>query len=152
MKTIRNKTIAITIALLLMLSMSTSTMLLSTITAHTPPWSFPTYAYISVSPNPVGIGQTVTVNFFIDKVPPNSVNVFGERWHGFTVTITKPDGTSTKMGPYDSDAAGGAWLPYTPDAVGNYTFVFNFPGQVLTGENPSPITGNLNPQMVNDTF
>ena len=152
MKIAKNKTAAIAIALLLMLSMSASIMLAPTTTAHTPPWSYPTYAYLSVSPNPVGVGQTVTVNFFIDKVPPNAVNIFGERWHGFRVTITKPDGTSETKGPYDSDAAGGAWFPYTPDTVGNYTLVFNFPGQVLTGENPSPITGNINPQDVNDTF
>ena len=62
---------------------------------------------ISVSPNPVGIGQSVSVNFWIDKVPPTSANLFGDRWHGFTVTITKPDGSSEKMGPYTSDAAEG---------------------------------------------
>ena len=28
-------------------------------------YQIPTYAFINVAPNPVGVGQTVTVNFFL---------------------------------------------------------------------------------------
>ena len=41
-----------------MLSMSASMMLVPTASAHTPAWQIPTYAYINVAPNPVGVGQT----------------------------------------------------------------------------------------------
>ena len=60
-KLLRNKTLAITIAILLIASMSASMLFIPSASAHTPPWSIPTYAYINVSPNPVGVGQPVQV-------------------------------------------------------------------------------------------
>jgi hypothetical protein len=68
MKTAKNKTIATAIALLLMVSMATLTI----VNAHTPAWQIPTYAYISVAPNPVGVGQTVTVGFWLNQPPPDA--------------------------------------------------------------------------------
>jgi len=151
MKISKNKTAAIVIALLLIFSMSTSIMLLQPATAHTPPIVYPTYAFISVQPNPVGIGQQASVNFWIDKAPLTANGVYGDRWHNFMVNVTHPDGTNEKLGPFTSDAAGGSHTYYTPSTLGNYTFVFSFPGDTLTGANPAP-TGTSNAINVGDYF
>ena len=139
-----NKTLLLsTITLILMLTFAVFTVL-PIANAHTPAWSFPTYAFLSVQPNPVGVGQTAFVNFWLDKPPPTAAGAYGDRWHDFKVTMTKPDGTKQDLplGSHsNSDAVGGSYATYTPTAIGNYTFVFNFPGQTLTGENPNPATG-----------
>lgn len=138
MKILKNKTAAIAIALLLMLSMTASIILVPNANAHTPPLTIPTWAYLSVMPNPVGVGQEAFVNFWIDKSPPTANGVYGDRWAGFTVKVTKPDGTTETLGPYTSDDTGGAHDTYTPTALGNYTFQFLFAGQTLAGNNLAP--------------
>ncbi|HUS87848.1 MAG TPA: hypothetical protein VMW91_00520, partial [Desulfosporosinus sp.] len=147
----RNKITVIAIALSLMLTISAMFVALPIVSAHDPAWEIPTYAFLSIAPNPVGVGQTVYVNFWLDKVPPTANIQYGDRWQNFTVTLTKPDGTKETMGPYDSDAVGGAWTTYVPDTVGTYTFVFNFPGQTIAGENPMP-TGSWQPQSIGDYY
>ena len=120
-------------------------------TAHDPPWKIPTYAYIVVSPNPIGVGQTVNVNFWINAPPPTAAAQYGDRWSNLTVVITKPDGTTEKLGPYQSDTTGGTFTTYTPTQTGNYTFQCFFGGDVLKGLNPAPGTIVTN-AFVNDTF
>ena len=66
MKTIKNKIAAITIVIFFILSMTTSISLPNT-SAHSPPKTIATYAYIVVSPNPVGIDQSVRVLMWIDQ-------------------------------------------------------------------------------------
>jgi outer membrane protein assembly factor BamB len=140
------------IALFLMLTMAVTLVALPTANAHTPPISIPTWAYLSVQPSPVGVGQAAYVGFWIDKAPPTANGPYGDRWHNFTVTVTKPNGNTETLGPFTSDDVGGAVTTYVPDTVGNYTFLFNFPGQTITGENPSPITGNYYPQFIGDYY
>jgi hypothetical protein len=147
----KSKTKAI-LTTFLVLTFAVTLVALPAANAHTPAWTIPTYAFLNVAPNPVGVGQTAYVNFWLDKVSPTANSQYGDRWHNFTVTITKPDGTNEKLGPFTSDDVGGAFTTYVPDTVGNYTFVFNFPGQTITGENPSPITGTMNPQQVGDYY
>jgi len=147
MQIAKNKTIAI--AILLMLSMTASMTLLPSANAHTPPWQIPTFAFINVAPNPAGVGQTVTVGFWIQVPPPTAQAQFGDRWAGFTVKVTKPDGTTETLGPFTSDATGGTSTRYTPSQLGNYTFVFSFPGQTLAGNNLPP--GATNP-MIGDYY
>ncbi len=112
----------------------------------------PTWAYISAQPNPSGVGQAIFLSFWLDKVPPTAAQFYGDRWHNFTVTVTKPDGSKTSLGPFDSDAVGGAFTTYKPDQLGSYSFVFSFPGQKVTGENPPPGGITTNPQHVGDYF
>src|SRR4030042_457844 len=133
-----------TIALFLMFTMAFTLIAIPIAYAHDPPWQIPTYAYINVAPNPVGVGQTVTVAFWIDKYPPTAYYYYGDRWHGMTIAVTKPDGTSQTLGPFTSDSSGGTFTVYTPDKTGNYTFQLNFPGQTITGDNPPP-TGTIDP-------
>jgi outer membrane protein assembly factor BamB len=140
MKTKKNKTIAITIALFLTFSMATSMILVPTANAHTPAWNIPTYSYCSVSPNPIGVGQSARVNFWVDMPPPTASSQYGDRWMGMTVKVTLPDGTTTTLGPFTSDDTGGTHTTYTPTVVGNYTFQMSFPGQTLAGNNLQPGT------------
>ena len=132
MKFRKNSFIAIFIAALLLISMSTSIILIPTSYAHTPPWQVPTYMYVSVSPNPIGVGQTVNVNFWVNIPPPTQLGDLGDRWQNLTVAITAPDGTKKTLGPYPADTTGGTFTTYTPQSVGNYTFQSFFGGQTLT--------------------
>jgi hypothetical protein len=66
MQILKNKTMAIMIALLLTISIGTSVVFEQPVNAHTPPWIFTTYAYISASPNPVGVGQQALIYVWID--------------------------------------------------------------------------------------
>ena len=72
MQKLKNKTIAIAIAIFLMFSMSASVMLIPNASAHTPAWQIPTYAYITVTPNPVGLSQSVFIDMWLDKVLPGA--------------------------------------------------------------------------------
>ncbi len=56
-------TIAIVIAISLMISAGTLQLLPQTF-AHSPAWQIPTYPFLNVAPNPAGLGQTVSVNFW----------------------------------------------------------------------------------------
>ena len=106
--------------------------------AHTPAWNIPTYSFISVSPNPIGVGQQVNVNFWVNIPPPTASAQYGDRWGNMTVKVTKPDGTTQTLGPFTSDATGGTYTTFTPTTTGNYTFQMFFAGQVLRGENLPP--------------
>jgi len=115
--------------------------------AHKPAWNFPIYTYLSVQPNPVTVGTAAFVNFWLDKPPPTAAGAYGDRWQGFKVTVTKPDGTTQDLplGSHsNSDAVGGSYTIYTPTVVGKYTFVFSFPGQTIAGANPNPATTTPN--------
>lgn len=126
MKIAKNKTKAATLAFILILAM-TATLItyLPTVKAE----DIVTYAYLSVAPNPVGVSQSLAISMWLNEVPPSAGGGGGDRWQGFTVTVTKPSGTSETLGPFPSDPVGSAWASYTPTEVGKYSFQMNFPGQ-----------------------
>jgi len=100
-----------------------------------------TYAYVMLAPDVVGVNQQVLVSFRIDKVAYGATDLAGH-FTGFTVTITKPDGTTEVRGPYEVDATSGGWFLYTPTQVGTYQFQTSFPGQWV---NVSATTGQPYP-------
>ena len=119
--------------------------------AHTPAWQIPTYAFMSVTPNPVGVNQHLDIVMWLSNVIPTASGAFGDRWQGYKITITKPDGTTATLGPFTSDPISSGYTGYTPDQTGTYKFVFSYPGQVLTGlptQNGRPPTNAY----VNDTY
>ena len=136
------------IALLLTISMGTSMTLLQNASAHSPPWQIPTYAYIVAVPNPVGNGQTVHVYFWLDAVygAAGGSNALvgtngstasaallsnGYRFRNFNLTTVAPDGTTTTQIFADiSDPTSSQFYKFTPDQLGTYTLIFNFPGQI----------------------
>ena len=136
-----NKIFAITIAIFFMLSMTASSMLMPNAKALAPgKIAIATFAYINVAPNPAGIGQTVTVGFWLGLPPPTASAQWGDRWQNMKVIVTKPDGTTETLGPFTSDDTGGTYTTYTPAQLGKYTFQMIFPGQVLAGNNPPPFS------------
>ena len=135
-----NKTIASLIALFLMLTIVASS-IMPIANAHTPAWNYDTWTYIAVSPNPVGLGQSCLVVWWLDQLPQTASGEYGDRFT-YTVEITKPDNSIQTLGPYKSDPVGGGWINYTPDQIGNYTFVAKFPGLTYTGQ-PFPPGGML---------
>ncbi len=82
-----------------------------------------TRAFLSFSPNPIGLGQALLVNVWMN--PALHVSRY---FKDFAITFTKPDGTKEviKKDSYRADTT--AWLEYTPDQVGNWTIKFEFPG------------------------
>jgi hypothetical protein len=136
MQNLKNKTMAIIISAILTISMGASMMIVvPNANAHTPPWSINTYAYCNVAPNPAGLGQQVTIGMWVQIPPPTASTGVGDRWHNFNVTITRPDGTKETLGPFTSDDTGGTYTLYTPTQLGNYSFVFNYPGETMPGAN-----------------
>ncbi len=98
-------------------------------TAHDPPWRIPTYAYISPTPNPVGVGQPVTVVMWLLFAPPTATgNDAGDRWTNMKVTVTKPNGSNESLGTFMADPTGSTYTTYVPDEIGEYTFYLEFPG------------------------
>lgn len=141
-------------AFFLLLVLVVTFVALPTAKAHSPPWTIPTFAYISVSSSPIGVTQQTLVVMWLDKVPPTAFAAYGDRWHGYTVEVTKPDGSKETLGPFTSDPVGSYATRYTPTQVGNYTFVFHFAGDKSTGQPAPPggvYSGNT-AQWINDTY
>ena len=96
----------------------------------TPDFSINTNSFLSFRPNPVGLGQAILVNMWVE--PPIHVSRYMK---GYKVTITKPDGTqdSRTMDSYRGDST--AWFEYTVDAVGTWKLKLEFPGAYFPAGN-----------------
>ena len=141
------------ISILSIILMTTGAFALTTsaVSAHSPPWTIPTYGYITVNPNPIGVGQPAFVVFWIDLPPPTSTGITGDRWRNMKVDVTKPDGTTQSLGTFTSDPIGGSFAIYNPDKVGTYTFKLTWPGQVLSLTGPNGLPGTQS-DYINDTY
>jgi len=136
----RNKTKAITIATFLVLTVTASLLALPLANAHTPPQHIPTWTYVGVTPDIIGVNQQVEIVFWQNFIPPTADGNYGDRWF-FYVDVMKPDGTNDTFGPIKSDPVGGSWMLYIPTQLGNYTIVARFIAKTLdntpNGINPS---------------
>ena len=120
---------AFSLILVLLLSMT-----IATIMPAVQAVDYPSYLEINVTPNPIGVGQTAYINVFLTKPPSTaSMGTAGQRYENITLDITHPDGTKQTLGPYQSDAVGGAWVPpFVPTQIGTYTFKAHYAGQTLS--------------------
>jgi hypothetical protein len=142
-----------TISLFLMILIIASLIVLPSTDATDPPRTWPTVSHLSVSPNPVGANQTVYIIMWMDKSHPLAQGVYGDRFSGYTVNVTTPDGTEEILGPFTADASSTAFTTYVPKQTGNYTMVFKFPAQVIKEVNSPPAYQNYNhPDQINDTY
>jgi hypothetical protein len=133
MKIVKNKIMAITVAILLITLMGTSFMVALPVKAALPSLTYSaTYAFIDVSPNPVGIGQSAFVDAWLVEFNPLTSIDNGQVWQGFQVTVTKPDHTTEILGPYAASDAASIDVYYTVTQLGNYTFFFSFPGELIS--------------------
>ena len=91
----------------------------------TPDREIETIAYLSFRPRPVGLGQPILVNIWIQTEILNAQQKFMQ---AHSVAITKPDGTIDviTIDSYLADST--AWFEYVVDQVGTWTLQFNFLG------------------------
>jgi hypothetical protein len=87
-----------------------------------------TFAYVGAYPTPIGVGQSALVTYRVDQ-PGAGLNVRTGGFNGSSVTITRPDGTTETKSDLKMDSTSSGFFTYTPDQVGTYTFVMNFPDQ-----------------------
>ena len=132
----KKKTEIISIAAILLLLFSLTIAIIPLANAHDPPWEIPTTAYLVVSPNPAGVDQSLFLIMWLNGPPPTAEGIGGDRWQGFTIEVTKPDGTTQTLGPFMSDPTGSTYTTYTPTQIGTYTFKFSYPGQILSLYHP----------------
>ena len=96
-----------------------------------------TNAHLSVAPTPIGVGQPLSIVMWLAQPPPvprqQTPTIRAIPYTQFTLTITKPDNTTSVMGPYESDSTGSHATRYIPDQVGTYYFQFNYLGETITG-------------------
>jgi hypothetical protein len=117
-------------AVLLMASIVIPMTTLPTASAHTPAWNIPTFAYVDTAINPIGVGQTEYVYVFIDKSLNGATMSNDIRPHGYTLTITAPNGqVTTKTWEVCWDTTSSQGYSFAPDQVGTYTLAFSYPGQ-----------------------
>lgn len=96
-------------------------------------FTFSPLAYLSVSPNPIGIGQTMLVNLWMTVAPAAE-----RQLQHYKVTFTKPDGSKDVIDNLKSyEADGTCWFEYVVDTVGTWQAVFEFPGQYFPASNYS---------------
>ncbi len=146
MQKLKNKTMAILITLILIISMSA--VFLQPTNAHTPPQDIKTYALISAVPDPIGVGQPVSIVIWAGLVLPNAAVENDIRFHDYKLIITKPDGkTETMTWATVTDPTSTQYIKYIPDQVGQYSFVFSYPDQVYRWNDTSAMR-----TWTNDTF
>jgi hypothetical protein len=117
------------VTLILLLAISSSLFIFApTVKAET----YAAHAYASVSPDPAGINQQVTILMWLIELNPVAAGQSGH-WQNYTLLITDPDGKTQSFGPFTADVAGYAYSLYTPEKIGTYTLKFTFSGQHVTG-------------------
>ena len=101
-----------------------------------------TYAYLVVTPNPVGVGQSVYIVMWIHGAPPTASGLGGHRYN-FTLEVKKPGDDFNFIYPpgsadpfFISDETGSAFAQYTPESKGEYEFRFNYTGQIISRYHP----------------
>jgi outer membrane protein assembly factor BamB len=148
-----NRKIVFLIAATLIISMASSVVLIPTTNAHTPPWNIPTYAYVNAAPDPIGVGQKITINMWLSAVAPGAEFGNDIRWHNYQLTITAPDGTkTTQTFAIIEDPTSNQLYYYTPTQVGTYNVSFTFPGQTYTWTMAPGFFGLAPSAYTNDTY
>jgi len=94
----------------------------------------PTWAYISVTPFVQQVGVYVEIIMWLNSICPTAGGAGGQLFSGYTVNVTAPDGTTSTIQPGSefSSQTSADYAVYTPTEVGNYTFIFIFPGITIT--------------------
>jgi hypothetical protein len=129
---LKNKNTTLIMAIILTTLMAVSFVPLLPANAQTS-GEFATYAYMSVAPNPVGVGQSTYFSIWVDVPMPSASEANDVRRHDYKLTITAPDGTiETKSWAVIKDTTGVESSSFTPTQIGTYTLKFDYPGQIYT--------------------
>jgi hypothetical protein len=141
----KNTTIAI--AIILTLTIAIPIVAIPLANAHTPPWAVSCFAYINAAPDPVGVGQQVSILIWVDK-PRTAAALSNEyRMHNYTLIITDSAGNEVLNQHWETvtDPTSSQFYPWVPDTVGTYNLTFNF-GGFASNDYPH------DPSETNDTF
>jgi hypothetical protein len=134
MKFLNKETLVLCTALLILLTIIPLTELHSTVEAQIKT-TYDSYIYVTASPDPVGLGQTVLIATWTAEMPPDIGETAGTvispstraGWYDITLTLTDPDGeTQTIKLPY-TDPVGNTWYTFLPTKVGTYSIQTHFP-------------------------
>ncbi len=98
-------------------------------------WTWETHTYLTVSPNPVGVNQPVTILVWLDHAPPQTSFLEYYGWN-YTILITDPTGKSITIGPIESDPVGTAYYVFTPEIIGTYKIQGRFEETVINIVSP----------------
>jgi hypothetical protein len=129
------------IALFLMLTITATLIILPIANAHTPPLNIPTNAFVTCSPSTIGLGQYTTIIVWVDRYSPTAGGGSGQRWNGYQINITKPDGNTQIIGPFECGSdVGSDYRTFTPDQLGTYKIVFSWPGETAKAMPGNPST------------
>ncbi len=133
MQILKNKkNMSLVMAIIIMLSATTIIATVPNASAATK--MVETFTYIAVAPDPVGVGQDLLVTYRIDKVSPNAGALgAGTMFTGFTVMITRPDGSVYNKTGLSTDPTSNGWFVYVPTVAGTYKLQTFFPGQRING-------------------
>jgi outer membrane protein assembly factor BamB len=128
-KIVLNKKLA-TITLVITLTFSMLTLGTYAVFAQEATVHYPTAAFITVNPNPIGVNQEATVIFWLASSPPQNT---GADYYGWLldVTIIAPNGDVDVREDIESNSLGSQAFLYYPDQVGDYTFQASFDGQTV---------------------
>ena len=136
----KNKTQIYLISLILLLTIALSLLNVPFADAQTSSYrTKKTYAYIGATPNPVGVGQETLIHVGITDYLAN----VKDGWKGLTVTVTKPDGTTQTLGPFNTDSTGGTGTVYVPSIAGKYYLQTNFPAQWFNWSSTPAFSTNI---------
>ncbi len=123
LKTREKKTAAFSLLLISAIAIS----LIAIPTALAQQVSVPSYPYINAIPNPVGIGQGVTLH--VGSLWPCGTSAY-DGWEGLQVVILKDGQPYKTIDDIKTDPTGGTGISWTPDEVGTYTVTTYFPEQI----------------------
>jgi hypothetical protein len=117
------------ISLVLLLTAATFLMLCSTVSAQ----RAHSEAFLSVRPNPIGLGQELLVNAWTSPQPPleSPTSFAGRPRHDYVFWFTKPAGATEKVGPMDTFGEGSVWFTKVVDEIGVWTLNFSWPGDEI---------------------
>jgi outer membrane protein assembly factor BamB len=94
----------------------------------TPAFTCNTRAYLSFTPNPIGVGQPLLVNVWIDPVLSIGRQFLSSITGCYKVTLTKPDGTVDVVTMRSTRPDTTSWMSYIVDQVGEWKIKFDFLG------------------------
>ena len=101
-----------------------------------------TVVLLAVEPNPIGVGQVVYLNLWIEPIPPSATL----RYNGITCNITFPDGTVTTLGPETGGPLGNVVWDFIPPSAGTYKLVATIPTHTFqVGQNTIIREGSSSP-------
>ncbi len=108
--------------------LSTTQQTISVPAGATPEITYDTRAYLSLRPNPIGVGQDVLINTWINPCLHTVRYLLSDITGCYKLTITKPDGTTQVVTMRSTFSEASSWHTFVPDVVGEWKIKFEFLG------------------------